>query len=138
MWLDGDEGYIVLQGGANGRALQAQMSRLIQRYEKKGLVLFVLRTTVLTTVYLKVHEQSLTPLWRAWEYKPVSPLQGGASGSAGVGAGSAAIELRADDTALRQPESEEHKKQRADCENKSRQSYTTGSRSASSRRSCAE
>ena len=37
--------------------------------------------------------------------------KGGSSSSVGVGEGSAAIELRADETALRQTEAEEHESQ---------------------------
>ena len=56
----------------------------------------------------RVREQGLT-LWRVVSDQSVGPLEeGGSSGSAGIGTGSAAIELGADDGAVRQSESEEH------------------------------
>ena len=60
---------------------------------------------------IKVHEQSLA-LWQAATAKPVSPLEeGGASSSAVIGAGSATIELGADEAACRQTDTEEHESQ---------------------------
>ena len=87
------------------------MNRLIQQDGRRTLVL-VYQEIDVYKIYLKVQDQSLTLVGGQGGTKPESTLeQGGSSSSAGVGTGSAAIELGAADTAFRQTESEEHETQ---------------------------